>query len=470
MRLDWRFREPGELEYGKPPPVWIAVALTIVVFAAGFVITVLTWGKGQSVVSVPFVTRALLIPLAISGLVSALVYAGHEDAADTVDMWNFLCARSRVRWQAWSQARVAILDSVTFTPEKDLAERMLGLEGNAPRNEGKTLPLSMDEAAGEGESMAQSGTRQETVLEKLVTPFVPLMTRLVAKHAFHVVLQSEDEDSVNRLHVLLRKLDISGGRINVKRAEAPLDAALIHQWLNDGVMPDFCLVLACQLHQYGQEARCSEAAVGLLFAREDVMNRYRSELRPQAYVFQPVSAAPDSVSLALRGMLQAQRMPSGYVRHLWLGALPKQARHAAEAASEAAALKVAAHDVDLAIGRPGSASAMLAQALAAEMVQHGQGTQLVATSGGAGILLNLVGTEAVAIPAEPQLDLRYLRPWRIVAIACMSGLLACVLDMTQAPGSMFILVPGLFTLALLMEAWGAQARYGAVEASFYGGR
>ncbi|CAG4903081.1 hypothetical protein [Paraburkholderia saeva] len=472
MKLDWRLHERKELESGKPPSAWIAVAITVLAFIIGFAVTVLTWQKGQPVVSAPFAIRALLVPLLVSGFLCALLYTGHEDWTDTVDVWNFLCARGRVRWQAWSQGCVAILESVTFTPEKDLAERMLGLEGSEPRNEGKLLPLSADresDAGQESYDVALSGSRLDATLEKLLMPFVPFMARFAARHSFVAILQSEDEDGISAVRAVLRKLDLpDADRIGVERAEGQIDAALIHRWLNEGKMPDFCLLLACQLHQEGQDVRYSEVAVGMLLATEDFIRRYPREFKPQAYVFQPVSAAPESVTHALRDMLKAQRMPPEYVRHLWLSSLPKQARHAAEAASEAAALKAAAHDVDLAIGKPGPAGALLAQALAAEMVQHGQGTQLVATSGGAGILLNLTGTQEVPAPVEHEYELRYLRPLRIVAYACMCGLAGIFLGVTEAPGGLFLLVPFVLVALVLMEALGAQGRYEEVEAMYHG--
>lgn len=472
MKLDWRFHERQQREYGKPPSAWIAVAITLVVLAIGFALTVLTWGKGQPVISFPFFIRALMVPLFVSGLLCVYVYAGHEDWTATVNVWNFLCARSRVRWQAWSQGCVAILESVTYTPEKDLAERMLGLEGSEPRNEGKMLPLPADpeeDARDSSEDVVLSGARFEAVLEDLVMPFVPFMMRFAARHSFNILLQSEDEEGVNALRTLMRKLDMpNADQIGIERPGEPLDAGLVHRWLNDGKMPDFCLVLACQLHQDGQDARYSEAAVGMLLVREHVIGQYPGELRPRAYVFQPVSAAADSVTNALKGMLKAQRIPPEHVMRLWLSALPRQGRHAAVAAATAAGLKAAAHDVDLAIGVPGPAGPLLAHALAAEMVQHGQGTQLVATSGGAGILLDLIGTQAVSVPAEPEFEPRYLRSFRILAAVCICGLLGCFLYVTKAPAGMYGVVPGLFVLTMVMEALRAQDRYDEVEAEFFG--
>lgn len=471
MKLDWRFHERKELEHDKPPSVWIAVAITVLVCVAGFVLTVLTWEKGQPVVSMPFFTRALLAPLAMSGFLCALVYVGHEDSTDYVNTWNYLCRRSRVRWQAWSQGCVAILESIALTPEKDLAERMLGLEGSEPRNEGKMLPLY---AAGETDApeadtaVVQSGGRLESILEKLVTPFVPYMVRAADRHTFSIVLQSDDEADIDTLRTLLRRLDVpNADRIGIERPARPFDAGLVHRWLNDEEkMPDFCLVLACQLHKDGAQAKFSEAATGVLFVPEHVIGQFRGELRAHAYLFQPVSAATDSVANALRGMFTAQRTPPESVQHLWLSSLPRQARHAAVAAASGAGLSAAAHDVELAIGVAGPANALLAQALAAEMVQHGQGAQLVATSGGAGIVLNLVGMHLTPVPAKPVFTVRYLRPVRMLAAGCLSSLIGFVLDITNAPGGLFVLVPAVFLFIVLFDAFASRDEYDEIEDDF----
>ena len=472
MSLDWKFCETKQLEYGKPPSAWIAVAIITLVGVAGFGLAVLTWQKSQPVVSVSFFARALLAPLLGSGLLCVCVYAGHEDHTGAVDIWNFLCRRRRARWRAWSQGCVAMLESVTLTPEKDLAERMLGLEGSEPRNEGKMLALSTGRQSATGEAaddVLLSGTRLEAVLEMLVAPFVPCMVRFGTRHTFTVILQSEDEDGIKALRAVLRRLEVpNADRIGIDQAGCPPDASLVHQWLNDRAMPEFCLVLACQLHKRDQEPRYSEAAVGVLFVREGIISQYKGELRAKAYVFQPVSSAADSVADALRGMINAQQISPDRLRHLWLTSMPRQGVHAAVAAASDAGLKVAVHNIDQAIGKHGPASALLAQALAAEMVQHGQGMQIVATSGGTGIVLNVTGTKRAAAPAEPEFGLRYFRPLTTLGIACMCGLLGIFLDVTIAPAGLYATVPALFIILMTNEALGAQGRYNEVEDVFYG--
>ncbi len=476
MKLDWRFHERKELEYDKPPSVWIAVVIIIVTCVAGAVLTVLTWEKGQPVISVPFFNRAVLAPLALSGCLCSLLYTRHENSTDVVYVLNYLGRQERVRWQAWSQSCIAMLESVTLTPEKDLAERMLGLEGSEPRNEGKLLRLHANEDSDgeadvpDGSAVVLTGVRLEAVLEKLITPFVPHIARAAVRHAFSILLQSDDEEDIVTLRTVLRRLDIpDADRIGIERATQPFDAGLVHRWLNDEEkMPDFCLVLACQLHHEGTQARFSEVAVGVLFASEYVGNQFKGNLKAQAYFYQPISAASDSVAIALPDMFKAQRMPPESVQHLWLSALPRQARHAAVAAASGAGLTSATHDVELAIGVAGPANALLAQALAAEMVQHGQGTQLVATSGGAGIVFNLIGPQRPPAPAEPAIELRYLGPFRMLGAACFCGLMGCFMDFGKAPGVWYLAIPFLYALIMISGALGVKGQYEEMKRTIYG--
>ena len=54
-----------------------------------------------------------------------MLYLPSEDWNDRADLWNFLCTDNFNNWRAWSQWNLRILDTVTLTPEVELAERVL---------------------------------------------------------------------------------------------------------------------------------------------------------------------------------------------------------------------------------------------------------------------------------------------------------------------------------------------------------
>ena len=72
MSLHWHVRQPPTRERGKPPSVWIGVAIFIVVQVIGTVITVLTWGQ-KPVVSADFFVRLFVLPTSVSAALCALV-------------------------------------------------------------------------------------------------------------------------------------------------------------------------------------------------------------------------------------------------------------------------------------------------------------------------------------------------------------------------------------------------------------
>ncbi|WP_321895179.1 type VI secretion system Vgr family protein [Paraburkholderia heleia] len=122
---------------------------------------------------------------------------------------------------------------------------------------------------------------------------------------------------------------------------------------------------------------------------------------PQARIFRPIPSTSDAMLDAVRTLLKAEQAPPGRIKHLWLSRLTKQGHNASIAAVKDAGLTLAVHKVDDAIGKPGPVSTLLLQTLAAQMVQHGQGVQLVASPSADGLTLNLVGTQEVPVKDAP---------------------------------------------------------------------
>jgi hypothetical protein len=434
MSMKWIEPDAKQFEYGKPPPAWIFVIFFVLSFIACFIGTVLNWKQGKPVISAEFFVRILLVPLLLGGAVSGFIYMHHEDWIERVDIWNNLCKRTYSDWRRWAQARVAIIGSVTLTPEDDLAVRMLGLEGSPPANSGKTLALRTTEKDG-------AMSRIQRVLEQLVTPFAPYMNTYAQSNTFSIIVQSDRDDDLNDLRSLLRKLVPEDFRfVEISRVTEPVDMGLIEKWLSGRNVPDYCLVLAWQLHAAEAEPTCSEAAVSLLFASHATVANSQGKLKPEAWVFRPAGAAMDNVFDVLKSMLAARQSPLERIKHLWLTHVPGQGKHATLTAIKDAKLDVAAHDLDAGIGLPGPVNILLLQALAARMVQHGQGTQLLATPRQGGVMLNLVGTTIA--PVE-EIEERWPRP---VAIS-----------VTLMTGCIFILLLLVFKGAGMSVGWSVSA-------------
>lgn len=394
MSLHWNVRLPSMRERGKPPSLWIGIAIFIVVQVIGAVIMVLTWGQ-KPVASTDFFVRFFVLPTALSAALCACVYTRYEQDANDTDWWNYLCRSLQSRWRSWAQQRVVIVASSTVTPETDLGERMLGLEGHRLDNAGKRLPLV-------NQDQASSESRLHGVLKSLLTPLSDTVAAVTRAHTLHVRLQSATQDDLVELQQVWGRLLLPDtATFSWHAFETPL--SLAEPWLDNARLPaDFQLTLACQLHQPEQTPDWSEVAVALLTTSPAIMAVQKNKLKPLAYLFRPIVTDADQIAEAMGTLQQARQAPPDRIKHLWLSGLAGQPRHATESAIRDCGLELPAHDLDEAVGKPGPVSPLLLHALAAQMVRHGQGAQLIATSAQQGVQLGLIGNQLAPVDAvEP---------------------------------------------------------------------
>ncbi|MBN3830690.1 hypothetical protein [Burkholderia sp. Ac-20344] len=390
MSRTWTIPNVDEYPNRKPPSIWWCVLAIVVIQMAGILIAALTWEQGKPVMSEEFFARALLLPMLVSGVMCGVIYVGYEEWIERADWWNFLCRNERAMWRQWAQAHVAIVDSIALTPELELAERLMGLEGSAPMNPDKILALP-ETACSAGES------RLARVLERLAAPFATCLARLAPRRGVEVILQSADEDDLKELRAVWRRLNLPD-LVQFRWVAYGATQTNIDTWFDHGGTTDFRLLLACQLHTEGVEPVWSEAAVGMLLVSPRVAREIGGKFRPQARLFRSIATPSDSVVDALETLLAAEQTPRARIRNVWLSDLPRQSRHATLGAIEALELGFAAHDVDRAMGKPGPVNGLLLQALAARMVAHGQGAQLVASPSARQVRLNLVGVQRAPVP------------------------------------------------------------------------
>jgi hypothetical protein len=319
----------------------------------------------------------------------------------------------------------------------------------------------------------QESPRTGTTISTCHRPAAPgwrtsLLSRATGPSGKPPDLQSEREEDLNDLRALLRKLAPRDfAFVEVTRVPQALDMGLIEGWLSSHDMPDFCLVLAYQLHLAGQEPTFSEVAVAVLFASDRVIAESRGRLEPEAWVFRPIPAAMDTIFDRLRTLLAARQTPHERIKHLWLSNIPGRGKHATITAVKDTELKLEVHDLDTAIGVPGRVNTLLAQALATQMVQHGQGTQLVATPHKGGVMLNLIGT---SIAPVQDVEERLPNPFNVCVILLPGGvllLLALVFVDTHASAGYFLGVFVSFLVVLLAQAIFSLVRRNRVADDFY---
>lgn len=390
MSWRWEISDIEAADQPKEPSIWLLIVLLVLVEVAGVLIAVSDWPEGKPMLSRDFLFKALLIPSTFYlGGFGVLVFAFYEVPSETAWLWNLSCRWRAYYWGNWTREHVGLLGCFVLTPEEEAAERMLGLEGSPPVNAGKVLPLSLDASAG--------ASRMACALEKLLLPFVPAVTQYHQMGKFQIALQSAREQDLTELRHVMRKLNLPE---HIDTVWASADKASCMDALWDGGKPlaGVRLVLACQLHDGEEQAAFSEMAVALLLAGADILAKTRPRIQPRAYLYRPVMAESDGVEAALSRMLSAEQVPPPRIKQFWFTHLDKLMRHAVTTAVKNSSLNAATNDVDLALGKPGHANSWVAQVLAAQMMQHGQGAQLIATPCRAGVALNVVGPTPIAVP------------------------------------------------------------------------
>ncbi|WP_175967779.1 hypothetical protein [Burkholderia sp. BCC0322] len=459
MKRTWTVPNVGEYQYGKPPSIWWCVLAIVVIQIAGMLIAVLTWEQGKPVISELFFVRALLLPLLVSGAVCGVIYCSYEEWIERVDWWNFLCRSERATWRRWAQAHVVIVDSVALTPEPELAERLLGLEGSAPMNPGKILALPA--------SNGSAGvSRLEWVLEQLLTPFAASLARHARSRVVDVILQSAGKEDLAELRAVWKRLNLPD---LVQFGWVPFGATQtnIQTWFDEGCKSDFRLLLACQMHAEGAEPAWSEAAVAMLLTSPRVIEDFNGKLRPQARLFRPIAMPSDSVVDALETLLESGQTPRVRIRHAWLSDLPPPGRHATLGAIKDAGLELPVHDVDRAIGKPGPVSELLLQALAAQMVAHGQGAQLVASPNAQQVRLHLVGAQSAPVP---RVEAGYMRRLSLsVSVGgscCLILIMVALNDLNASRGWFWACLAG-FVVLFLIQLGGSFLRRRLLDDDFY---
>jgi hypothetical protein len=453
----WRVPQAPKYEYGEPPTALFAVVAFVVVLIAGFVLTVLTWKQGDPVFSGKFVLRSLGLPILAWGVACGCFYAVYEDWTARVDQWKHLSDDEFANWRVWARAHLCILNSLVLTPEVDLAERMLGLEGTPPSHAGQTLMLA-------DASAVLDRTRQTDVLEKLLTPFAPFFERFGKTASFEIVIQSQHDEDLTELRELLgaRYAKTFAG-LRIERIDPDAQFERLEHWMTNQyasysyygrkeTMSDFCLMLACHLHQSDDDRPHTEAAAAILFASGQAVENYK--IKPKVRLFRPNHIDDTNHVLdALETFKTAAPTPMERLKHVWISGLSKRDGHAMRTALADVEPQLTTHDIDAAIGKPGPGNALLLQALAAQMVPFGQGPQLVVTPRAdviGGVTLNLIGGTKSEIrgPATPEFNPYPTFP--SLAISCLFLLIVIALIMEKATPTAALSTIGIFVLVLLV--------------------
>jgi hypothetical protein len=408
MSFQWNPHFPPEREAAEPLPLWFFLLMYVVIEVTALFIVVPDLPKG----SFPwdkFFHDAVAVPFVCWFGLSCLMHMGAYDVPATLaadhntERWNDIAS-----WQQQSCAGMAVLDSVIVTPEPDLAERMLRLEGDPPDNPGKVMALGSIEAA-EGRS------RLHALLEALLTPLAPRLTQAAKSGSFEIVMQCDDTELSSEVKAVWSKVGLPGKPV-VRWVGHARDLGFAEDWFRDtrypawynlDATPKCRLVLSWHLNAEHPdvEPTDSEAAVALLLASPAFMHE-EPKLKYQAWLLRQITGDADQVDKSLAWLLKAEQVPAGRIHHFWHARLKGLAQHATLGAVRESGLKVEGHAIEPAIGPQAPVVRWVLQALAAKMAHFGQGAQLVALPHEQGVALNVVAKEraGVTVPWKHEYD------------------------------------------------------------------
>jgi hypothetical protein len=409
MSFSWNPQFPSELTMPEPPPVWLYALLYLVIECVALSIVLPGLPKYGSLPWDRLLHYAGAVPFFCWLALSFMVYWFAFDieanlaAAHNAERWEEI---SKWMWQ--SRSGLAVLDSVIFTPEPDLAERMLSLEGAPPENPGKVMALGSIEAA-------DDGSRLDRLLDALLTPLAPKLAQAAKGGSFEIVMQCEHEALSNSVLAAWARLDLPGKPVarwlDNRRTPGFADMWFESERRPYGYMldttPKYRLLLTWHLNSGGMniEHTVSEAAVALLLGSPALIYE-NPEIKRQGWLLRQITGEADQADRLLASLLKAEQVPSERIRHFWHSRLKGLAQHATLGAVRESGLKMEAHALDTAIGPQAPVTRWVIQALAAKMAHFGQGPQLIALPHDQGVALNVVAKEPapVHVPWKEEYD------------------------------------------------------------------
>lgn len=450
--MGWPVPSVPEGQAPSPPSPWFIVALCVVCLVVGVALTLLLWPTARGTAgNFRFWACLAGVPAVSAVILVAAVFHMYGMQKLYRDCWDDCCRLVDRVWRAWARSHVALTAFATLTPESDLAERIAGLAGEAPKNKTKVLRL-------EGFDSDFRASRIESVLNHLLERLKPALDELRAEQTVRALVwtgSQPDEETIRAMmEGLWRRLGI--------RPHVEVTATPELRWVN---IEDYAvrermplLILCAQLHDAGTALeQFTEAATGLLL--EHTVRRTRDGL-PAVRIFRsmPTDIESFKVDLAQLGDMGPVDLPK--LRVGWSCGLGKAERYALEEAlvSSRIVLKGGSKGItqlDDCIGPTGPINPWLSLGLAAELVQYGQGAQLLAVPDGNRVRMAVADASTPARVGTP--DRGHRRDLRGAAtLICMAPWIAILLAVIFRPDDTFLWIMAgiaasvLLTLLLLL--------------------
>jgi hypothetical protein len=377
----------------NPPNVIVWLVLLLVFMVAGVTITLLTWPKGESTNTVEFWLRLLGVPpLAWTiALGFRLLYRDQED--DRLDAEEEVLRENREQALEFASEPLAVtaLAYLSAAGNKDVATDIVKLKSVVEAQDSLDGQAAIRHSALELISSDTNPCRYRVAFKRLIASIKQAVEALPLDVPFGVRLQlpaGEDQETLQQTWQTCWDEAITRPAYSV--LVTPEQGAMaLDEWLDEQggqTLEKFLLFVAVQLHD-APPPNSGEAAVALLIGWPPLASRRRIECIGSLH--RPVQAADTDINVPLSTALEWGRTEHDAVNDLWQTGLDKSDKAAVLNSSSTLELGMSKaedlsglHDLDIALGRTGCASAWLALALSLEHAVQTRRPQLVAWRNG----------------------------------------------------------------------------------------
>lgn len=431
MSVAWPVPTLKHVQRAIKPPIWLAGVGSVFILSVAAALVVLVWpAKHGSVAGGPFWVCLAGLPISACLASSGLLLHLYGMAVYRRDCFNTSIESMSANWQKWARRSVVVKGSTTLTAEDNLAEKIVGLEGTVPQN--KTLMTELKKFEGDFQR-----SRTELVVARLLEDLRSAIGTLVPGKPLRVIVWTGADSALPVIESGIRTLwtELGLKRHPVVEGVAAISWSLIEQHVIARREP--LLIIGAQLHDAGGSLKhYSESGVALLF---DMPASEKHGTAPIVRLFRGMPTSIDSIAEDIEQLGHVGPIPLGRLRTAWNGGLGKAEGHALSRAigDSGLILNGGANgivNVSECIGPAGPISPWLSLGLAAELIQYGQGSQLLAVPTDDGIELAVASTKsgfsAVKGITAPRVDLRGAAIL-VCATPCLNTLVAIMLNVSD---------------------------------------
>jgi hypothetical protein len=372
----------------EPPRAIVWLGLLIVAVVIGVVSTLLAWPKNEPTGTALFWIRLLVAPPILWGICLGLRLCYFEQESERIDADNETLREDGEKALLFASEPLAVVGYTylsgagTSDVASSVVDGSTSLEAQTSQDGSEGVrhsTLALDESA--------DSSRYQSCFENLITAIKPVVARIPLDIPFGVRLQLPDD---SERQVLLQTWQTCWDEKKMRRARAVLvpteqGVMALDEWLDNRGGPaleKFLLIVGVQLHDTPPQ-NSAEAAVAMVLGWAPLAGRRRIPF--VAHLHRPVETNPGSSDAAVSTALLWGGATGDKVNDLWQaglasadkGTVTKSLSDLSVGVSKTDGLS-GIHDIDTALGHPGSVAGWLALALAVEHTKQNKHPQLVA--------------------------------------------------------------------------------------------